>query len=565
MVTEAPPARRPRRAEHRLAAVIFLVVVLSYAAAGVLWLAPSLIWERERGFADLAGRTERALKVAQTSQNASSTAQIAALLESVMKVSPVSGAVLLNDQDHGFREIGDAPPADFGRFRRGQVRYLQAPGGCCIDLYLKRDRTGLPYNMVARIDAGNIQRGLADHLMRTLSMGIMTLLFGGVAAVAVLYWLLIGPLGRLRGALADIAAAKPAPALPQAVLSRADVVGEMARIINPPDGKHHLVAVPASGSRRSRHGGLINEIPLEVLSFDADGGLADANDAALWFFQCQTFAELEARDLCVFLPADDPDGEARSLPDLLRDGPLEVSAVVIGRPEPVPCRILARADRNDAGEIESLVACLLPLDGQAEAEPPGDKAAVSALEARVVSLKLLLEACLTLIATPDPKALASATQPVRTDILVEGWYLDASRSGLVDKKMEHSVPGQVVGDPNAVESLLRHALSFVALRSQSETPVLAGSGTVLSADAVEFVFEEVDGPPVPDPSGGEEGGGRGDDSKLPLAALSKLLAAYGGKVLAVRGEENRNLIRFAMRARPPKAVDMAAAANKTAA
>ncbi|VAW10388.1 hypothetical protein MNBD_ALPHA09-2258 [hydrothermal vent metagenome] len=545
-------------------AVIFFIVVASFAAAGALWLAPSLFWERQRELAGLTERIERALKLAQPENGADSFPETVAVLKTVVKVTEVSGVILLDNQGREMAQIGGEPPVGVDQFQRGRRHYRQAPDGCCVDLYLVRERTGFPYDIVLRIDPGEIHRVTTGRLMRVLGLGAMVLLFGGAAALALLHRFLIFPLGTVRGALADIAAAKPVPILPREVLNKADMIGDLARLITPPDRSYQLAAVPAQGAGRDPQSGLINKIPFEVLSFDAKGALADANDAALWFFQCQSLAELQARDLCVFQAADDPEGVPQNLPELLHDGPLEVCAMVVGRPEPVPCRVLARADRKPEGDSQSLVVCLLPMEEQTDAESQAGNADILALEARVVSLKLLLEACLTLLATPNSKTLANAAQPIRTDILVEDWYLAAARGGLINKQMEHSVPGQVVGDQLAVESLIRHALSFVALRSQSERPVLAGSGAVLSADAVEFVFEEVGGPPVSDSSDGNKGHIPAGASKLPLAALSKLLSAYGGRVLAIRGEDDGNLIRFEMRARPPKTADMAAA-NKSAA
>jgi len=538
--------------QHRLPVVILAAIVISFMAAGTFWLAPLLIWDRDRAIAELAMDTERGIAAAQARHNAGSIAQNVALLKTVIELTPVTGVTVLSPQGRVVQNVGEALPVKSDQLRRGQLSNYQTIQGCCIDLYLKKSRTGLPYNLVARIDTGNISRSLAGRTKRLLTAGLAILALGTAVSMAVLYRFIVLPLDRLRLGLSGGSANSPAKNLPQSILARKDVIGDLGRMIDPPNGALRHGA-PASATHRHEDPDLINEIPLEVLSFGADGALTDANEPALSLFHCQSLSDLRAMDLNVFQADHEPGNGPCSLPDVVQNAPLELSVMVFCGQEPVPRRVVARVDDDDQGNFQSLVVCLLPSGGAGPAcvsEPVKTSAGYAAVERRAVKLKLILEACLTLMSRPDPATLAAAAQPVRTDILVENWYLDASRCSLVAKDMEHCVPGQLVGDADAVTSLIRHSLTFVALRSEAEVPRLAGSGEMQSADLAEFVIEEVGGPPVRDQETGEAGSLQQDESRLPLAALTSLLAAYGGKILALRGDDDTNLIRFVMRARP---------------
>ncbi len=556
--------------QYRLPAVIFAVIVFSYLVSGTLWLASSLLWDRDRGFAAIAAQAQRGVAMAQTSRKAGTVDEITALLKTVIAVTPATGMIVIDAQGRDIRKIGGPLPVNSSRLRRGQKSNFQAIQACCIDLYLEKNQTGLPYDLLIRIDAGSLGQTTENHMKRRMVIAMVILLLGAVVSVAVLHRIIVLPLDRLRNVLKRTLSRTTAGSLPQTLLTRNDVIGDLGRMIDPPNGAAGLKA-PANGASTDTSSDLINEIPIEILSFGADGGLADANEPALNLFQCRTISDLRAKDLGVFQAEDKTDNGPLGLPEMLKNGPFEVCAKVYCSDTPVHRRIIARIDCDDHGNVQKLVACLSPIGAAAPAgisEPAEAKSEFAQMERRTGMLKLNLEACLTLLSRPDPVAMAAQAQKVRTDVLVENWYLDASRCGLVDKQMEHRVPGQVVGDTEAVTSLIRHSLTYVALRSEAEVPRLAGSGRMRSADVVEFVFEEVGGPPVRNCETGEAGNLQQNESKLPLAALTSLLAAYGGKVLAVRGDDDTNLIRFIMRARPSGAVSVEldnTNANKTAA
>jgi len=541
--------------QYRLPVVIFAVIVFSYMGTGGLWLASSLIWAPERKIASIAAQAQRGVAAAQASRKAGTVDEIATLLKTVIAVTPAAGMILIDDQGRDIRKIGGPLPVVSKRQRRGQGSNFQALQGCCVDLFLKKSQTGLPHDLLVRVDAGGASQTQNTPMTRPIAVAMVILLLGAVVSAAVLHRIIVLPLGRLRNVVRRTSSGSTTPNLPQMLLARKDVIGDLGRLIDPPNGAVGLGA-SAKGAPPAPGAGLINEIPFEILSFGADGKVADANEPALHLFQCRTLAELKATDLDVFQAEGEPDNGPLGLPELLQSGPLDVSATVYCAGEPVRRHIVARMDCDANGNARNIVACLAPPRAAAPAgvaEPARSKGDVAAMERRVGMLKLTLEACLSLLSRPDPVAMAAQAQEVRTDILVENWYLDASRCGLVDKQMEHRVPGQVVGDTEAVTCLIRHALSFVALRSAADLPRLAGSGEMRSGDLVEFVFEEVGGPPVC-ASGAEDLPGHGQEgSKLPLAALTKLLASYGGKVLAVTGPDDRNLIRFVMRARPVSA------------
>ncbi|MFV2093016.1 MAG: hypothetical protein ACC634_08025, partial [Hyphomicrobiales bacterium] len=172
--------------KHRLSIVIFLVIFPSYLVVGTLWLTPALIQDQGRGIAELALRTERGLKTAQMRQRAESIAEVVALLRIVIAVTPVTGAIVLDPQGRSFRKIGGELPRNSARLRRRLLINVPALEGRFVDLYLNTSRTGLPYNVVARIATGAFGGGVVGHLKRLMGFGFLILLFGGAVSVAVL-------------------------------------------------------------------------------------------------------------------------------------------------------------------------------------------------------------------------------------------------------------------------------------------------------------------------------------------------------------------------------------------
>ena len=552
------------------------ITAVSFVVSATLLAGPFYVWDQNAAISDLALQQTRRIQLEQSEKQAQTPVQIRQFLQNQIAETALAGVTILNNQFQVVQTLGEPPSTGIHGLRHKQAAIVDQSDPCCIDLFLNMSKSGLPVHIIARIHTGDGPGHNASHYERIVGALLFGLLVASTVSGILLYWRFCRPLYQLRCALPGGRETDIALWQRSRLLERPDMIGELARTTLAPRAIDAIALNPGDNTDPGRDktpgifDELIDDIPFAVLSFDASAVVKIANIAALALFGCETIDDLQAMDLQLFTPEDAVDAPPRRLPDLLAGGPLDQLVFVHGRHDIVRARVLSHNHSENAGISDNLVVCLLPVDAP-EMGPTALPKAQEELERQILVLKLQLESCLTLLSTPDIGAIKTTAETVRTDIQVEDWYNDASNGNLIDAGMEHDVPGPLLGDSDTVQSILRHALSFIALRSHSDLPILAGSGSVSGKNVVEFLFEEVSeaglmvASEIQSDTEKHERENSPERWILPLAALTKLLASYGGKVQTTRGQDNRNLISFTLRSKPIDAKELPSGKQKSAA
>ena len=508
--------------------------------------------ERDRYLNRLIDRTADYLRAASALRLSHSVADYEAIFSPMVEEGVLAGVLVLDDRGGVIKFLGDVPSIDLRERLNNPGAYHRADDGCCIDVILGKAETKFDHDVELRIPAMLGNQGGLDAFKYWGWFALFGAALGIVAALLIGFVFVVQPLHAFNRSFAQLIQSRAEATAfnyEKSTAAKGHHTGRDAKPLGKfANGLADFQASLAANlpNKAKEFAQALEMLPTEVLVFDQRGQLQSANEAALRLYRAKNISELQRRGLCRFERAYEAEPNPRGILELLEEGTLDFEAVVFIGQEGEPRRLVAREMYNEFGKRQGyMVALLVPQPGgmvaAAAVSPPLDR--------QSAILKLQLEACLTLLKTHDSAELQSQSQPVRCDLIVESWFLAMAASGLICDDMTHDLPGQMNGDYDTVESLLRLALTVVALRSQVNAPSLVANGSLQNDGELEFVFKEAAGAKLLAITNGSAEVADTEEWKLSLAALSRLLRAYGGKIAALRGLDDGNLIKLVLPSR----------------
>ena len=441
--------------------------------------------------------------------------------------------------------FGQRPELELSLARLSGVRLQESTDGSAFDVHLSPDETGLAHDLVIRIPSGPVVAATRDQVQR---FGLSLLLIAGLTAflfVFATHAILIRPLRRINDALGDVARHPERAAARRLTMVRRDELGEMATSADMLFASLSSVYHDELGSMK----GALDAFGFALLQFDAEDRLAMANGPALRLFAVDDvagFANTE-RNCASIIGARR--SEPRPMTDLFEAGktPLLIGLHV---PSGVVTALVypAKLDTGEAAPGTRFLA-IVPVDDlmrdarKALVEAKRTDTRYRAQAAELQEMRRLLESCLCLLEAPSVDA-ATAGEPLLPDRILNTWYNDAARDGLVSGKLEHGLLPRIVGHPEMLRNVLRQAMLLVYAQTEAERPFLKVDAKPRDGGTLQFVIQDVSSKRV----GGGGKRRKSVDPTLPRAALMQALARVGGSFVSLeRKDEGAELV-FTVRA-----------------
>lgn len=541
------PQRLQELLKHCLRARVWMPIVIGVFALVFVVQAAFIIPASRAKDSELLNRLEaEALRLVKASFDVwsfPSADDMLRILEQNMLISDLRGGWLFRGEEKEGHLFGERPLLTPKlALEKTATRHFDADTNR-LDLFVSHEKTALQYDMILRLETTRIMSSGSTDIFAELGRAFLIALISAALTLPALVWLVSRPLG-LIAAKVQAAAHNPAQGDKHMLrLSGSDEIGELGRAI---DSLLKSTAVIYRQQFESANH-YFESCPLAVVELEDDGTLASANDAALDFFRGLDEEALSgiASFPCLF----DGDTDSVSLLDSLAAGSY-VRAATILVPEAESRAIIVA--RSAAGEqvgsgrhVVSIVdpTALIALPDQSEAsDGPAGKPDEN-LNRRVFELKQFLESCVSIIGAGASAGPADA-QNLETIIL--DWHKAALASGTTckDPPIHKELPA-VLGSPDGIKSIFRHALTFLSLNSPIDAPEIDIQVSKGTDGKVRFMLLDfqtnLDRASYNAEIQAKEKDG---NCQLFVLAIKKLLEAEGGAWLPVDRDKHINCIAF---------------------
>jgi PAS domain-containing protein len=452
---------------------------------------------------DEARRLEiRTLQLLRTNVDPTSFPTVAETLrigQRLLETSDVRGGIVFNPLGEQVGDFGRTPSLSFSTIRRDNIRSLLSADRLYLDVFYPSEVTGLANPIVLRLDTAGINTAVFARVREQGLVIILAALITSGMAMVILSFAIVRPLIQLRDA-AMSATDDPGHADRFRLgWSRSDEIGEASRafdLLLTAVSVVHQEDLAASQE-------VIERSTYAMLTYDPAGRLTTANPAALDLFQVRSVEEL-GRLPPNFIRHETAEGVVNaSAIELLMHGDINHMVTIDTPAGEHHCHMTATTIRKKSGMVLRHMVTFLNLTSQVcliqelEEECARLRSSASLDRRRIAEMRGLFEACLILLprvpktdygaeVTPVPESVPN----VSTERIVNTWYADASRNGLVDGQLQHDVLSDVRGDASKIEVVFRQALMAVHAGSRRLRPTLAVDASVTDKD-VTFVVREV--------------------------------------------------------------------------
>lgn len=527
-----------------------LAIALAFCMAGALaiaeglYLAPSLYFWTKSHEAEAIERVRFAWYQASDPGSFLSIDEKSRFARRMINDGLITGGVLYDSAGDPLAVFGERPLLDLSLARLSGVKVQHSPNTDAFDVHLSPSETGLAHDLILRLPNAPVEAATAAQMRE---FGLSVLMIAALTAVLFLiacWMVIIQPLKRINAALRG-AVRNPDRADSYVLAThRRDEIGQIATSLD------LLLASFASlfhnelATLKGAHDGFA----FGIIQFGEDQVPVAANPAALRLFSVDDIEGLRRVNMnCASLI-----GAKRSEPgNLLEvlDGArvpallgLHVDAgmvTALGYP--------TRA-RSAEDEPESTFIALVPIDElmrdarKALGEAKRADVRLRLQSAELQEMRRQMEACLCLLeaaSAGDPSEKAEAVLP---DRILNNWYSDAARDGLVSGKLEHGLLPRVHGRPSAIRKILRQALLLVYAHTDMERPFLKVDAEPLGDGTMEIIIRDVSA----DRIGTGEKRKKSIDPTLPRAAMLQTLLANDGTLVGLETQAGSTTLRITM-------------------
>ena len=510
----------------RLAGLVMTAVVICMFVGEIIWLIPTYRMEYAAVHSEAEQRARDLIKAA-VDPNVFPTVQYEKdVLTRLAPAAYIAGARIEDTAGEPLATLGEAPDLAALEARRAAVTAQADPGGQYIDVYIPSEFSGFTHAIVLRLD---LEPYHAMLRARIIHAGLEALAIAAIICFGLtfaLYPVLFRPISLIhRAVIKGIADQDIAD---QFVIKwkRTDELGTLASAIN------QLLIGASANYNDTLHTAhqVIENSAVATMVYKPSGELSYANPRALKLFNTGSLEELAGLDQA-FLKikaAASPSAAPITIEEALADGPYSEEGTIITPNGAVAMICMGDISYRDDGSVRRYVSQFL--DAQAALSRISRLTAANEqanqrrqmAEQRSVTLKILLESCLTLLDTSN--STDGHSELVEVEPIIKNWAQIYARVGKARRVMYNRLP-ELNGDAKLLTALLRQALSFMDFRSEYRNSEFRLIGNVDSGMVVFDLSETL-------PADAEEKSAREMDNEeewmLCLAALGKLVEHAGG-------------------------------------
>ena len=478
------------------------------------------------------------------------------ILDQNMLISDLRGGWLFRAQDTEGRIFGETPFLTPTQALKEAAVRRHDPARHRLDLFVSHEKTALQFDLILRLDTRRVFKSSTVDIAWELLKAFLVALIGSCLMIPVIQFIVVRP---IEGISESVTRAATNPAKADLQMSRSESrteIGEFGRSI---DSLLKTMAVIYRQQSESA-ADYIDDCPLAIMEFDEEGGLVSMNGAAKEMFRGISHAELADSSFisCRF----EEDGNTVTLFDSLASGSYVRKAVISAAGVNTHAIIGARTANNDEGIARRHVITIVEIstDGDQISESGQSESQAARqnreLNRRVFELKQFLESCMSIM---NDGSFAGEIEAQDLKTIIQDWHEAASRGGSThhEPPLYQELP-QVMGTSSGIESILRHALTFVCLNSPIVSPQIDVQATRAENDTVRIFVLDLRA--NLDRASYAAENHTNTDAQLFVLALKKLLKAENGSWIEVDRNNHANCVTFQL----PAAIEDAEADRQTA-
>jgi PAS domain-containing protein len=422
--------------------------------------------------------------------------------------------------------FGERPLLNLNMARLSGITRQQSPSSAALDVLLRPEDTGMAHPIVVRLPMAPIE---ATTLREVRNFGLSVLFIASLTSllfIAASLFYIVRPLRAINTALRNAVENPNRADSFQTNLSRRDEIGQISRSLG-------MLLTSVSVSYQEELAAMkaaIECFGYGIIQYDHEGRMIAANPAAKKAFKANTFEDLRSMNPNCAQPL----GSARSVPRPLLD--------VLGDSEAPMLITLHRDDsffsamayvaviRRPDGSVAHRFAAFMEMDdvlgNTRKALNRSKKLETDIADAQLEmqEMRRLLESCLCLLDNRQPGE-DEYRDSFLPDRILNSWYSEAKRDGLVSGTLEHGLLPPLSGDTVAIRNVLRQGMLLAYAKAQDEKPVLKVDASRQRDGTILFVIRDV--------SEARQAHLRprkkAVDPTLPAAALASALNMAGGQ------------------------------------
>lgn len=468
------------------------------------------------------------------------------ILDQNMLMSDLRGGWLFRAQESEGRIFGETPFLTPKQVLEESAARRHDPDRHRLDLFVSHEKTALQFDLILRLDTRRVFKSSTVDIGWELFKALAIAVIGSVLVIPVTQFLIVRPIEKISETVTRAAAS---PATADRHLSRSEShteIGEFGRSI---DSLLKTMAVIYRQQAESAHE-YFDDCPLAILEFDEDGGLVSTNNAALELFR--GISRVELTDSSFISCHFEGDSNTVTLFDSLSEGSYMRKAVISAAGVNMHAIIAARTANSDKSSARRHVITIIEIGTHGGQAVEGDATATAAarqnrqLNRRVFELKQFLESCMSIIGNGVSGDTAA---PQDLEPIILEWHEAARRGGTTkdEPPLYQGLP-QVLGTPGGVESILRHALTFVSLNSPLAVPQIDIQASKADDGSVRIFVMDFEA--NLDKASYATEKRVNTECVLFVLALKKLLQAESGSWIEVDRNKHANCVAFQLPAAP---------------
>ncbi|MEM6711637.1 MAG: hypothetical protein AAF590_05080 [Pseudomonadota bacterium] len=520
---------------------IGVIVSVAVIITEIIFLVPaSYVWH-QRNIDDAVERVRLAWYHSSDPIGFLSPEHKARLGERMIRDGLIMGGVIYDSSGEPLAVFGERPVFELNIARISSIKRQESPNTAALDVHLSPEDTNLSHHIIVRIPMQPIQ---TTSLLELRNFGLSVLFIAGVTALLFIIasmFALIRPLRRINNALRQ-AVRDPDNADGHHVhMTRQDEIGQISKSLNMLLTSVSVVYQDELAAMEKA----IDTFNFTILQFDDQDRIIDANRKAIDIFNQPDVNSLRTMNRNCAHPLGAKGSRPRPILELVGD-----------RKEPTLLTLHtdngfftalgfgAPVFRED-GTYQRRFVALVQMD---EFVKDSRQAIIDAQKAQKNEMRVnvelretrrLMEACLCLLEPGSPNGEGHANDFL-PDRILNGWYSEAQKDGLVSGNLEHGLLPAMSGDKKAIRNALRQAMLLTYAHTEAERPVLRVDSIRQSNGNVMMTFSDIS-------HKREDVGGlrsKNVDPTLPLGALKVALKRANGKLMLVSTSRNNVYVKI---------------------
>lgn len=468
----------------------------------------------------------------------------------------VLGGVIYDSAGEVLAVFGERPLLDLSIARLSGMAVQQSPTSPAIDTHFSPEATGLSHHIIMRLPTDPIHQATYIELR---NFGLSVLFIAGLTALLFILAsmvLVIRPLRAINTALRNAVENPDFADKYQLHMRRRDEIGQISTSLNMLLTSVSVVYQDELASMKRA----IEAFGFGIMQFDHNDRLVAANPQAMKLFKQDSFAKLRGMNRNCAQPLGSRGAKPQPLVHVLGDSSEPMLLTLHTDTGFFTAMAYCASVKRAEGSIIHRFVAIMEMDSllsdsrQALTDAQKAQRAQQIAKVEVQEMRRLLEACLCLLEPAGAQDSGAVEASFLPDRILNDWYSEATRDGLVSGELEHGVLPSLSGNRSAIRKVMRQAMLLAYANAPASQPTLKVDA-IDRGEQVTFTIMDVS---ADRPARGAIHRTKSIDPVLPKAALLHALKEAGGEFMSTRASGEPAKVQFALKAAEHGEIDVPA-------